>query len=419
MVNIIDSSHIGSEAISSQSPVVFGATSSQSPVVSGATSSQSPVVSEATSSESPVGSEATSSQSPAASPINSAQLCEYSPPSQTNGRLKRYKNYKVSFKIHVVNFAETNSVRAAHRKFGPCTKMIRSWRKDKAKLLLESSKTFRCRVSKPIYTRNATMETALYKWLTEKRESGVCVSKAMVRKEALRIKSNEVQDNGPVFTASNGWFLRFLKRKHLSLRRITTSGRGLPKNVEHIVDSFLSFCHANFLNINRDLLCKMDETSIYLDSPSHITYNPIGDKRIPSVTTGNERTRISVAFTASASGFKLKPLILIPRKKPLKDFLVQNNVIVVYGTKGTFNENIIAEAYLTRVIEPYMNEKKSRVVDLLIDHSTCHLTTKVKLALKSRNKANFIPKRLTNLLQPADVSWMRPLKHAYHVKWND
>ena len=176
-----------------------------------------------------------------------------------------------------------------------------------------------------------------------------------------------------------------LKRKHLSLRRITTSGRDLPTNVQNIVDSFLSFCHANFLNINRDLLCNMDETSIYLDSPSHVTYNPIGDKRIPSVATGNERTRISDAFTASVSGNQLKPLILIPRKKPLKDFVVPVNVIVVYGTKGTFNENIISEAYLTRVVEPYMHEKKSRVVDLLIDHATCHLTTKVKLALKSRN----------------------------------
>ena len=26
-------------------------------------------------------------------------------------------------------------------------------------------------------------------------------------------------------------------------------------------------------------------------------------------------------------------------------------------------------------------------------------------------------KNKTNLLQPADVSWMRPLKRAYHQKW--
>ena len=70
-------------------------------------------------------------------------------------------------------------------------------------------------------------------------------------------------------------------------------------------------------------------------------YTPRGEKIIPAVTSGNERTRISVAFTAAASGRKFKPLILIPRKKPFQIFFPPENVIVVYSTSGNFNDNVI------------------------------------------------------------------------------
>ena len=37
---------------------------------------------------------------------------------------------------------------------------------------------------------------------------------------------------------------------------------------------------------------------------------------------------------------KLKPIVLIPRKLPLKDFNVKKNVVVVYGTNGNFNDTV-------------------------------------------------------------------------------
>ena len=59
-------------------------------------------------------------------------------------------------------------------------------------------------------------------------------------------------------------------------------------------------------------------------------------------------------------------------------------------------------------------------IHLLIDQAPCHVTQKVKEAFSDRNSSLlFIPKRMTNILQPADVSWMRPIKHAFQVKWND
>ena len=89
---------------------------------------------------------------------------------------------------------------------------------------------------------------------------------------------------------------------------------------------------------NRDSLINMDQTSIYIDPEARTSYSEIGAKRVLATTAGQEQTRVSIAFSATAGDTKLKPLILIPRKRPLKRFTPPTNVKVVYGTKGNFLE---------------------------------------------------------------------------------
>lgn len=89
------------------------------------------------------------------------------------------------------------------------------------------------------------------------------------------------------------------------------------------------------------------------DSIGNYSIDHIGVRRVRVTTTGQERTRVSVAFSASASGTKLKPVILIPRKKQLKDFIPPANVVIVYGTSGTFNHKVLRENFLNRVLIPY------------------------------------------------------------------
>ena len=77
---------------------------------------------------------------------------------------------------------------------------------------------------------------------------------------------------------------------------------------------------------------------------------------VEAVTSGQQNTRISVCFTASSSGTKLPALVLIPRKKPLKNFTAPNNLVVVNGTNGTFNESVLCEHYFPNVLVSYKNE---------------------------------------------------------------
>ena len=53
------------------------------------------------------------------------------------------------------------------------------------------------------------------------------------------------------------------------------------------------------------------------------TYDKLGVKRVKATTSGNERTRVSIAVCAAADGFKLPIVAFVPRVNSLKDFVVK------------------------------------------------------------------------------------------------
>ena len=113
----------------------------------------------------------------------------------------------------------------------------------------------------------------------------------------------------------------------------------------------------------------MDETALRLDAPCSYSYAERGSQRVVADTTGHEAVRVSIALCASASGKKLPVLVIIPRATPLPGFVPPDNVILLYRTASTFNGE--------------------------------------KVTIQN------IPARLTNVLQPADVVWIKPFKSAF------
>ena len=55
---------------------------------------------------------------------------------------------------------------------------------------------------------------------------------------------------------------------------------------------------------------------------------------------------------------------------------------------------------------------------MILDNAPCHKTLKVIQKFQEfKTNVQFVPPRLTNLLQPADVSWFRSIKSEYHKRW--
>ena len=67
------------------------------------------------------------------------------------------------------------------------------------------------------------------------------------------------------------------------------------------------------------------------------------------ITSGQQKTSVSVCLTA---GTKLKPLILLPRKRPLKNWIPPNSVEILYSTSGNFNESVI-EHFVPKMLVSY------------------------------------------------------------------
>lgn len=149
------------------------------------------------------------------------------------------------------------------------------------------------------------------------------------------------------------------------------------------------------------------------------TYSPKGEKRVKATSSGNERTRLSAAFTAVANGTKLPIYTIIPRKKPLQFDAPLPMVQVEYQTNSIFNEDVII-GYIKRIVIPYKLQMNLDLLLLIIDSATSHTTPRVESFLHDNKiKLLLIPPRMTNLLQPADVGWFSSIKKAYRAKWNN
>ncbi|CAF0826559.1 unnamed protein product [Brachionus calyciflorus] len=129
-----------------------------------------------------------------------------------------------------------------------------------------------------------------------------------------------------------------------------------------------------------------NETSIYLDAPRNYTYAKKGSKRIVSQTSGSQRVRISVAFSFAADGTKLPPLVLIPRKTPLKDFVPPTNVIVCYKPSGNFDTNAIIDL-LIRVFVPHILRKNLNNPVIFLDRATCHFNDQSNQQLTTQSES--------------------------------
>ncbi len=114
------------------------------------------------------------------------------------------------------------------------------------------------------------------------------------------------------------------------------------------------------------------------------------------------------------------PVILVPRESPLPDFEPPRNVIVQYVKSGSFNEDIVKSEIIERQLLPHMMTYGLRRPLILLDQAPNHTASLVNQTLTDRNmQVVLIPKFFTNLLQPANVSWMAPLKQAFYQRWHN
>jgi len=135
----------------------------------------------------------------------------------------------------------------------------------------------------------------------------------------------------------------------------------------------------------------------------------VGTKTIGISTTGHERNIFTVILACTASGVKLKPMVIFKRvTMPCVKFPA--GVVVVINKKGRMNTKVmktwVSKCYHTRRGSFF---KKNSL--LVMDAMTAHLDEDVKKTVNAAGgHVAIIPGGLTSKLQPFDIAVNRPFK---------
>ena len=88
------------------------------------------------------------------------------------------------------------------------------------------------------------------------------------------------------------------------------------------------------LALSRDKILNMDEVHMTLDAPMNRTVNEKGSSTVTITTPGHDKTHFTVVLACTASGNKLKPMVIFKRITKPKEKL-PSGVVVVCNKKGT------------------------------------------------------------------------------------
>ena len=222
---------------------------------------------------------------------------------------------------------------------------------------------------------------------------------------------------------SSSWLKRFMKRNHLSIRKITGNSN---KEVEEIKKSAATFRERIFNLIqdsiyDHDFVINIDETSLPIDLPTKTTIEVIGTKHIDGLCTGKDKSHLTIILTIAKNGKKFKPVVLLPGKGT-KAINIPTDIEVIYpNQQKSWNNQEIMSEYIKRILKEiivYLPPYKKSL--LLMDSSKIHTKGEI---LKEISKLGFqieiIPPGTTGLVQPLDVSVNHPFKSYYSQCWQE
>ena len=105
--------------------------------------------------------------------------------------MARYKSYKLCYKLKVIKYKETHNVSQTALKYNIDRNLMRSWVRDKAKIIAQNHKTDRARCVSPREGKFPELEDDLYSWVTEQLAAGNLVSSTN-----LQLKAEELNTHG-------------------------------------------------------------------------------------------------------------------------------------------------------------------------------------------------------------------------------
>lgn len=251
---------------------------------------------------------------------------------------------------------------------------ISTWKKEEAKII-DTPKNRRSQRS-TILCYWPELEKALYKEFIKRREEGRLVRRGWFRRTARRLFTEHYPHiPGSLFCFSAGWFTRFLRRFHISLRFTTNQAQKLPQDYVSLIQSWLQFNRRHSQprpqfymetvlasEIGRYMLkniCNLDETPICFEYLTGRTYSLKGLKTIWAKATksGWSKRQATLILCVFADGIaRIPPVIIFHGKGSARmnaeRQLYDPRVIVDFNPTAWNNEQLFLryiDRYLSRI----------------------------------------------------------------------
>ena len=180
------------------------------------------------------------------------------------------------------------------------------------------------------------------------------------------------------------WCYRFLRRSGYSIRIPSHIGQPLPSNIKELIFQFLKETsrkksYLESIGGDLDSIGNMDETPIYFEMVNKTAINKIGNKNIVANTLGLEKKKISIILSITASGYKLKPLMIFKGKKGKKTEKklqnleeVKQKMVVVKCQSEAWCYKDIFTSWIDEVFSPYLLFVSKKTGILILDKETMH-----------------------------------------------
>lgn len=267
------------------------------------------------------------------------------------------------------------------------------------------------------------LEEKLYAWFDGERLEKRRVTRKMFFMKATEMfitmqQRNEIEKDVK-FGFSKGWLYRFMHRKNLTLRRKTTSCQKPPSDVLEKIANFVAYVRQirrkHGYQLSSIIAC--DETAVWLDSLGNTTIDKRGAKEIGLRSTGHEKERITVMLSAKADGTKMKPFVLLDRKRAIKELdRFKSKLHLEYAGKSWMDE-VLTIKYLKTIVGSNLFGGRRLLV---WDSFRAHISSETKNELKRLSiDMAVIPGGCTKYIQAPDVCWNKPFKDKIRASYDD
>jgi hypothetical protein len=246
------------------------------------------------------------------------------------------------------------------------------------------------------------LNTLVWEWFCTARSKNLPVSGCLIQEKAIMLS---ITMNHDEFTASNGWLESWQKRYGVKLASLAGESAEVPEDVvrdwaQRLPELTKDYALKDIFNA--------DETGLYYRALPNRSMVVKSDPRRGSKTA---KERITALIAASATGEKLKPLVIGKSVKPRCFAGMELSLLpVIYrSNKRAWMTSVLWKEWLERLNSKMKNQK--RHILMFVDNCSAHPNVSL-----TNIKLMFLPPNTTSRLQPCDDGIIAAIKANYRKR---